>query len=215
MVPQQIITEKEGIEMDLQTVKKNLEAKGYRVSCFESASAAAVYLNGQIDGVSVGFGGSMTVQEMGLYDMLSDHNEVFWHWRVPEGKTPDELRADASRADVYISSVNGLAETGEIVNIDGSGNRVASTIYGHKTVYFVVGRNKLAPDEASAMERARNIAAPKNALRLGLKTPCAEKGDRCYDCKSPARICRAASVFWTRPGGSDYEVVLIDEDLGY
>ena len=202
MTLQTINTDKEGIEMDLQTVKKNLEAKGYRVSCFESSRAAAAYLNGRIDGVSVGFGGSMTVQEMGLYDMLAAHNEVFWHW-------------EAAVSDVYISSVNGLAETGEIVNIDGSGNRVASTIYGHKTVYFVVGRNKLAPDADAAMDRARNVAAPKNARRLGLKTPCAEKGDRCYDCKSPARICRAASVFWTRPGGSDYEVVLIDEDLGY
>ena len=215
MMLQTINTDKEGIEMDLQTVKKNLETKGYRVSCFESSRAAAAYLNGQIDGVRVGFGGSMTVQEMGLYEMLAEHNEVFWHWRIPEGKSPDELRSEAAGADVYISSVNGLAETGEIVNIDGSGNRVASTIYGHKTVYFVVGRNKLAPDEDAAMERARNVAAPKNARRLGLKTPCAEKGDRCYDCKSPARICRAAAVFWTRPGGSDYEVVLIDEDLGY
>ena len=201
--------------MDLQKVQSNLEAKGYRVSCFESARSAALYLNSRIDGVSVGFGGSVTVQEMGLYETLGEHNTVVWHWRVPEGKTPDELRAEAAAADVYISSVNGLAETGEIVNIDGSGNRVASTIYGHKKVFFVVGINKLAPDADAAMDRARNVAAPKNAHRLGVPTPCAEKGDRCYDCKSPARICRAASVFWACPSGSEYEVVLIGENLGY
>jgi len=206
---------KAGIGMDLQTTKANLEAKGYAVACFASGAEAAAYLNEQIDGVTVGFGGSLTVQELGLYDSLGTHNTVLWHWRVPDGQTPDELRRAAAAAEVYISSANGLAETGEIVNIDGSGNRVASTIYGHKKVYFVIGENKLAPDLAGALDRARNIAAPKNARRLGVKTPCAEKGDRCYDCHSPARICRAASVFWTRPNGSDYEVVLIGEALGY
>ena len=201
--------------MDLQKAKASLEAKGYRVSCFGTAAEAAAYLNREIDAVSVGFGGSVTVQEMGLYDSLGAHNTVLWHWRVPEGKTPDELRREAAAAEVYISSVNGLAETGEIVNIDGSGNRVASTIYGHKRVYLVAGVNKLAPDMDGALYRARNVAAPKNAQRLGIKTPCAEKGDRCYDCKSPARICRALSVFWTCPGGSACEVILIGEPLGY
>ena len=201
--------------MDLQAVKANLEAKGYRVSCFDSAKAAAAYLNGQIDGVTVGFGGSVTVQELGLYEMLGEHNTVVWHWRVPEGRTADELRREAASAEVYVSSVNGLAETGEIVNIDGSGNRVASTIYGHKKVWFIVGENKLAPDLEGALHRARNVAAPKNAQRLGVKTPCAERGDKCYDCHSPARICRALSVLWEAPRGSEYEVVLIGEDLGY
>ncbi len=201
--------------MDLQTVRTNLENKGYRVSCFSDAAAAAVYLNAQIDGKTVGIGGSMTAEEMGLYDSLREHNTVYWHWRAGEGQTPDELRAAAVGAEEYISSVNGLAGTGEIVNIDGSGNRVASTIYGHKKVWLLVGKNKLAPDLEGAIDRARNIAAPKNARRLGLQTPCAEKGDKCYDCKSPARICRALSVFWTSPRGSEYEVVLIGEDLGY
>ena len=201
--------------MDLLTVRANLEARGYEVSCFDDRAAASAYLNEQIDGVSVGFGGSVTVQEMGLYDSLGAHNTVLWHWRVPEGKTPDDLRREAAAAEVYISSVNGLAETGEIVNIDGSGNRVASTIYGHKKVFLIAGRNKLAPDLAGAIDRARNIAAPKNAQRLGAKTPCAAKGDKCYDCKSPGRICRALSVFWTRPTGSEYEVILVGEDLGY
>ena len=163
----------------------------------------------------MGFGGSVTLQEMGLYDSLGEHNTVLWHWRVPEGKAPDELRREAAAAEVYLSSVNGLAETGEIVNIDGSGNRVASTIYGHRRVYLVAGVNKLASDLAGAVDRARNIAAPKNAQRLGVKTPCAAKGDKCYDCQSPGRICRAMSVFWAAPSGSEYEVVLIGEPLGY
>ena len=77
------------------------------------------------------------------------------------------------------------------------------------------GKNKLAEDYDKALWRARNIAAPKNAFRLKTKTPCAEMGDQCYDCKSPARICRALSVLWCAPTGSQYEVVLVKEDLGY
>ena len=118
-------------------------------------------------------------------------------------------------ADMYITSVNGMAETGELINIDGNGNRVASSLYGHKKVWFIVGRNKLAPTYEEALWRARNIAAPKNAQRLGRKTPCAVHGDRCYDCKSPERICRGMVVLWEAVANMEMEVVLIDQDLGY
>ena len=120
----------------------------------------------------------------------------------------------AMNTQVYVTSANGLAETGEIINIDGSGNRVASTLYGHKKVYFVIGRNKLAPTYEEALWRARNIASPKNAQRLGVKTPCAIQGDRCYDCKSPDRICRGLVVLWGPMIGMETEVILVDEDLG-
>ena len=146
---------------------------------------------------------------MGLYPRLSAHNQVIWHW---EGGSVQE----AMDTQVYISSVNGLAETGEIINIDGNGNRVASTLFGHETVYLVVGSNKLAPDYESALWRARNIAAPKNAQRLNRKTPCAVKGDRCYDCSSPDRICRALVVLWGKPNTvKKMEILLVDEALGY
>lgn len=110
---------------------------------------------------------------------------------------------------------HGIAETGEIINIDGAGNRVASAIYGHKKVWIVAGKNKLAPTYDEALWRARNIAAPKNAQRLRAKTPCAVRADHCYDCKSPGRICRALTVLWGAMMGSDMEVVLVNEDLGY
>ena len=126
-----------------------------------------------------------------------------------------ERLSSATGAQVYLTSVNGAAETGELINIDGTGNRVASGLFGHEKVYFIVGRNKVAPDYDAALWRARNIAAPKNAQRLGRNTPCAAKGDRCYDCKSPERICRALVVYWEKPGSMDMEVVLVDEDLGY
>ena len=195
--------------MMFDTVKKNLEARGFSVRTFATAAEAAAYLNGAIDGTTVGFGGSVTLRDMGLCELLGSHNEVHWHWAGGE-----DQRKEAARTKVYLSSVNGLAETGELINIDGSGNRVASTLYGHEKVYLVIGRNKLAPTYDEALWRARNIAAPKNAQRLGRKTPCAVKGDRCYDCKSPERICRGLTVQWEPMMGMETEIVLGDEDLG-
>ena len=182
--------------MDLTTVEKNLEERGFKVSAFATAKEAADYLNAQIDGESVSFGGSMTLSQMGLFESLGKHNTMFSHWNVP-------------------LSANGLAETGEIINIDGTGNRVSSSLYGHKRVWFVVGSNKIAPTYDEALWRARNIAAPKNAQRLGVKTPCAVNGDRCYDCKSPQRICRGLVVLWEAIRSCETEVVLVDEPLGY
>ena len=198
-----------------ETVKKNLEARGYTVSCFETAERAADYLNTQIDNKTVGFGGSVTLKEMGLYEKLSTHNQISWHGRIPEGKTDKEMRMEAREADIYISSVNGLAETGEIINIDATGNRVAAIFYGHKKVYLVIGKNKLAEDYDKALWRARNIASPKNAKRLGVNTPCAVNADRCYDCNSPQRICRGLVVLWEKPLTSDIEILLVNEDLGF
>jgi hypothetical protein len=195
---------------DFSTVEKNLKKRGFSVRVFPTGDAACAYLNGAIDGVSVGFGGSVTLDTLGLFDSLSAHNQVAWHWR----EHTDAPR-DAMRTDVYLTSVNALAETGELINIDGTGNRVSSTLYGHRKVYFIIGRNKLAPDYDQALWRARNIAAPKNAQRLNRKTPCALKADRCYDCNSPERICRGLVVLWAPMKEAKTEVVLIDEDLGY
>ena len=201
--------------MNFENLEKNLVSKGYKVSQFSNAKEAAEYLVKEIKNTTVGIGGSVTFQEMNLYDMLSADNQVYWHWRLPEGKTQKEIRALASGTEVYISSVNAIAETGEIVNIDGNGNRVASIMYGHERVYLVVGCNKIEKDFEKALFRAKNIASPLNAKRMKRKTPCAEKGDKCYDCRSPERICRELSVLMAKPGTGRYEVILIDEKLGY
>ena len=187
---------------DLKKLCENLERRGFHAVCFPTAQEAADYLDGKLDGRTIGMGGSMTLKDMGLIERLSAHNTVYSHWA---GGTLEQ----AAGAEVYLCSVNGLAETGELINIDGTGNRVASGIYGHKEVYYVVGVNKVAPDYERALWRARNIAAPRNAQRLGVKTPCALRGDRCYDCDSPERICKALTVLWHA------EVVLVDEALGY
>jgi len=120
--------------MDFGTVKKNLEEKGYAVSCFATAAQAADYMGNAIVGKTVGIGGSATVNQMGLYEKLSKANQVSWHGRMPAGKTDGQIRMQARAAEVYISSVNGLAETGEIINIDGLCNRVSEILYGHRKV---------------------------------------------------------------------------------
>lgn len=195
--------------MPFETVKKNLEKRGFAVTVCETAAEAADYLNRAIDDKTIGIGGSLTVKELDVHNKLVLHNEVYWHWLGGE-----EDRDMATGAEVYLTSVNGLAETGELINIDGTGNRVAATLYGPEKVYFIVGRNKLAPTFEEALWRARNIAAPLNAKRLKKKTPCAVQGDRCYDCQSPDRICRGLVVHWAPMNGIEMEVVLVNEDLG-
>ena len=200
---------------DFTTLKNNLEAKGYLVSVFHTKEEAKEYLNSKIDGKTVGIGGSVTIREMGLSETLATHNTVYCHDKKPENLTVMETRTMASRAEVYPGSVNGISEQGDIINIDGTGNRVAATTYGPDKIYFIIGSNKVAPDFDSALFRARNIAAPLNAKRLNRNTPCAKNADKCYNCNSPERICRALSVFWTKPSGAEYEIILIGEELGY
>ncbi len=201
--------------MNFTTLQSNLEKLGYEVKTFATKEAAADYLSDSVIGKTVGFGGSVTLGQMRLYERLKDKNAILWHLRMNAGDDVMQIRKAAARAEIYITSVNGISEKGEIVNIDNTGNRVAAATFGCEKVYFVVGKNKLAPDLEQAIFRARNIAAPLNAQRLGLQTPCAVKGDKCYDCDSKQRICRNLSIFWKKPTGCAYEVILIEEPLGY
>lgn len=198
--------------MNQELLRKNFENHGFAVSFFNNSKEAASYLAQQIQNTTVGFGGSVTLQEMGLYELLAEKNQVFWHWKAQEG----DVRRLAGEADVYVCSANGVSETGELINIDGSGNRVAATLYGHERVYFVVGRNKIEPDMHRALHRAKNVAAPKNAVRLQLNTPCAVNGgNRCYDCSSPQRICKGTVILERPCNGTSAEIVFVDEELGY
>ena len=203
--------------MDLQIVKENLEKKGFKVSVFSDAKEASDYLNKEINNTSVAFGGSMTLAEMGLFDTLKTHNELWYHSNAEliEKYGREEIFKRAMSADIYISSVNGMSSDGALINIDGNGNRIASTAFGHKKVYYVVGKNKIEDTFDKAMWRARNIAAPKNAQRLSRKTPCAIKGDKCYNCSSPERICRGILITETPMSGQETEILLINENLGY
>ncbi len=201
----------------IQRLKENLEKRGFKASAFSTSEEAVAYLCEKIKGTSVGIGGSVTVKEIGLFPRLLQNNEVWWHNDAGQlaALGDVEIRRRAAEAKVYVSSVNGVSLDGILVNIDGRGNRVAATLYGHEKVYFIVGINKLADSLEGAISRARNIAAPQNAKRLGLKTPCALSGDKCYDCNSPQRICRAVVLLERPTNGQEVEVILINEALGY
>ena len=195
---------------DMEKLRAILERNDFATSYFETAREAADYLDGKLDGKTIGVGGAMTIKEMGLGERLGCHNKVISHFLF------DDPVEAAQAAQVYLTSCNALAETGEILNIDGTGNRVAATLFGHEEVYIILGVNKVAPDYDSALWRARNIASPKNAQRLGRKTPCAAKADKCYNCNSPERICRALVTLWQKPRGiGRMEVVIINEPLGF
>ena len=199
--------------MNIQRAIDSLTREGFAARYFDTAKEAADYLCESISGKTVGFGGSVTLEQMGLYEKLAENNTVYWHWKTNNMET----RTAAAGAEVYLSSANAIAETGEIVNIDGSGNRVAATLYNHERVVFVVGVNKIAEDYESAVFRARNVAAPLNTRRLGLKTPCAVGNEiKCYNCSSKDRICcGVATLLWPMRSVKTTEVVLVGESLGY
>ncbi|UWG96296.1 lactate utilization protein [Dehalobacter sp. DCM] len=197
--------------INMETTMKNLNSRGFDATYFASAKEAADYIVSQLHGETVGFGGSKTVEALDVFERLAEANTVFWHW-----KQGMEVRSKATAADVYITSANAVAETGEIINIDGAGNRVAGTLFGKKKVYFIIGSNKIAEDYDKALWRARNIAAPLNARRFNTNTPCTKGDLKCHDCNSPERICKGLVVLWGKMMGMEkVEVVIIGEELGF
>ena len=197
---------------DLEKTRKNLENRGFRAHVFATGAEAADYLAQTLHNTCIGIGGSVTIDEIGVYDRLSADNDVIWRWKKP---TPDSRERGAA-AETFLCSANGVSETGEIVNIDGYGNRVAPTIYGPQRVFLVVGKNKIAPDLNGAIDRARNIAAPLNARRLNRHTPCAVGELRCHDCRSREKVCGVMTVFFMPPTSvREFHVLLVDEELGY
>ena len=200
--------------MNIETTLNNLERRGFHARYFETKETATAFLCEELRGTSVGFGGCMTAEQMGLYELLGKENEVFWHWKDGDRI---EAQTNAAHAKVYILSANALAETGELVNIDGNGNRIASMFYGHERVIYLVGVNKLTPDLPSAIDRARNVASPLNARRPQRKTPCAlTEPMRCHDCASPERICSGMAILMEKMGSiREIDVYLIGETLGY
>lgn len=210
--------------MDLEKVRRAFKRNSFECSVFETAGEAAEYLDGKIDGETVGFGDSLTLQAMGIYEKLSRHNTVFDVHQINRERDGFEksneafldLARKAMVTDVFLTSVNGVSETGVMVNVDGTGNRVAGSLFGHKKVYFVLGVNKIMPTLEEAIYRARNVAAPNNVLRHGYKCGCSlQGGDRCYDCSAPDRICNVLAIYYKKMRNIEMEVILINEDLGY
>ena len=201
-----------------ESVKKtieSLEKNGMKASYFDDSDSAVNYLIKNIKNeATVGIGGSITVKSLGIPEKLIERgNKVYFHWleSTPEGM--DKARENASKADVYLSSTNALTERGQLVNIDGTGNRVSSMIFGPKKVYILCGVNKITKDLDSALQRIKDNTY-KNARRLKLETPCAIT-EKCSDCRSPQRMCNITTIIERRPSKTDFEVIIIGQELGY
>lgn len=198
----------------MDEILTNLEKRGFRPYFAKDKAEAVSIVKSLIpENATVGFGGSMTVGELNLVGELKDTHTLYTR-DLPNGKTDEEIMSLSMNADWYISSANAIAESGDIVNIDGRANRVAATLYGTKNVLFIAGINKICQTLESAVERAENVAAPLNCKRLNKKTPCAVTG-RCMKCNSPDTICRATVILHHPTTSHDVYVLIVGEQLGY
>jgi L-lactate utilization protein LutB len=164
-------------------------------------------------GASIGFGGSVTVEEIGLLDAMKNDYKLL-HRSFYDASEHQALYQKMHLADWYIASANALAESGDIINIDGRGNRVAETLYGPQNILLICGTNKIVKNIDEGIERTRNVAAPKNTMRLQKNTPCAYTG-KCSYCLSPDTICKATVIHHHPTTGKNFYIVIIDESLGY
>lgn len=161
---------------------------------------------------SVTMGGAMSAHEIGLVDALKQGPYHFIDRNAYQDKRAAML--EAYDADVFLSSVNAMTEDGILVNIDGNANRVSAIAQGPKKVIFIAGMNKVCKDLDGAMKRARNVAAPINAQRFGLSTPCAKTG-ACMDCKSPDTICCQFLITRFSKHAGRIHVILVNDNLGF
>ena len=163
-----------------------------------------------------GFGGSHTTRALGVKETLQAKGKIlFDHWEGNLfGEENRKIRLAQGRSDCFICGANAVSATGEIVNVDGVGNRTAAMTFGPKKVIIVAGMNKVRPDLGSALERIKEVAGPMRAKSLNLDTPCAKTGV-CSDCNAPKRICEVTTILHRKPWMTDISVVLINESLGY
>jgi hypothetical protein len=162
---------------------------------------------------SIGFGGSMTVAELGIHDALKDSGKkLFDHGRVPQSEKA-EARLGQLTCDLFLTGTNAVTLTGVLVNLDMNGNRTNAMTFGPKKILVVAGGQKVVADVADAVRRIKTFVAPRNTKRLNLKTPCATTGI-CEDCSSPQRICRVYSMIERKPPHSDITVLLCGEPMG-
>lgn len=190
---------------------RNMEA--YYVKTKEAALAKALELIPE--GSSISWGGTMSAQEIGLIDALHKGNyDVYDREQVETREEKEKIAHQALNCDFFIGSTNALSEDGVLVNVDGNANRVAAFAYGPKNVLLIVGMNKVVKTEADAMSRARNEAAPINAQRFGVNTPCVKNGS-CFNCKSPQCICCQILITRFSKVPKRTKIILVDENLGF
>ena len=200
-------------ELLAEKVIKGLESRnmtGYYAATAEEALKKALEIIPENSSISMG--GGMSVHEIGLVKALKEGNYNFIDRDAMEDKRAAMLAA--YDADFFLSSANAMTEDGILVNIDGNSNRVSAIAQGPKKVLFIVGMNKVCDDVDGAMKRARNVAAPINAQRFDLSTPCAKTGS-CMNCKSPDTICCQFLITRFSRHKDRIHVILVGENLGF
>ncbi len=196
-----------------QKVMKGLQSRNMSAYYAEDREEARKMALSLIpEGSTVTMGGGMSVHEIGLVEALKDGAYNFIDRDTAEDR--QEAMLQAYRADVFLSSTNAITEDGVLVNIDGNANRVSAIAQGPKKVIFIVGMNKVCSDVDGAMKRARNVAAPINAQRFGLSTPCAKTGS-CMNCKSPDTICCQFLITRYSMHKDRIHVILVNDTLGF
>lgn len=207
---------KTALSRQAESIIKNLEKRNMEGHYFETSSACIEAILAEMpSGAIIGWGGSETLKECGLMDAI--HSGSYELLDRSAAKTPEESRQIYGRtvlADYYLMSANAITLDGELINIDGNGNRVACLIQGPSHVIIVVGMNKIVTDVENGVARVRNMASPANAIRLKKKIPCAATG-HCHDCLAPDCFCNQIVI--TRRSGHEgrIKVYLVAENLGY
>ncbi len=198
-----------------QTIE-NLKKHGFAAHFVATADEAReLILEVVKDYETYGFGGSATARALGLPKaLLQKEKTIYDHWEPGPEESDLSLRLKQGRCDCFICSANAVSATGEIVNVDGVGNRTNAMTFGCPNVIIAAGMNKVTLDLDGALRRVREVAAPMRAKSLNMNTPCAETGI-CTDCNSPQRICRITTILHRKPMMTDVTVVLINSALGY
>jgi hypothetical protein len=202
------------IDKVIECLKKNeMEAVYFQTV----AEAREEVLRRIPSGARVGIGGSITLREMGILEALEKRgNEVYDHWK--EGLSKErrqEVGKMQQRADFFLASTNALTLDGKLINVDATGNRVASMIFGPERVMVIAGVNKIVKNLNEGLARVKKVAAPRNCQRRKDPTPCAQDLI-CHNCDTPARLCRVTTIIERRPWGiKEFAVILVGEELGY
>ena len=205
------------IRLRMERTAEALRKNNMFCECADSKEEALEIVSELInDGDTVAVGGSMTLFEAGIIDMLRDGSYNFID-RYQSGLTKEEIQdiyVKSFAADVYLSSTNAITEKGELYNIDGNGNRVAAMLYGPKSVIVVAGYNKIVKDIEAAKVRVEEVAAPANCVRLNMGTPCVTAG-KCCHCASENKICADTVIMGRQRVKDRIKVILVGEELGY
>lgn len=197
--------------MNRAILQNVFEKKGYRVSFYDTGEEVADALCNMIESdKSIAFGGSKTLEQINAKEKLEAKGvKVIWHW----DKSIDHALKKARECNYYAASANAVSETGEIVNIDGTGNRVSSLAFGHEKVFIVIGKNKIEKSFDNALNRAKHTAAMKNALRFEKDVSFKTNEHAHYEMVE--KISRIVQVFEKAPGGQETYLLFVEEDLGY